>query len=157
MEIPLRFAGFPVAGLKALAVLSLGVMLASCAGVPLQMAPVGLDAPKVEFNSGRVTVELLDEYGTPMSGYKVDFSWQKPNFYRTSAFTNSVGQVTFAGVPEIAEISIFHDGGLYEQTVLVPQRSRTDMRVMVDTLGGYEARRIEEELRRQRQATTAAR
>lgn len=145
MEIPVRFAGLRTAGCRVLGVFLAGALLASCAGLPPQFAPAGLDAPGAKFSNGRLTVELVDENGTPMRGYKVDFSWQQPDFYKTSAFTNSLGQVTVAGVPEVAAISIDYEGGQFEQTIFVPQKGRSDFRVMVDTRGEYEARRFQQE------------
>lgn len=90
---------------------------------------------------------LLDEYGTVMPGMKVDMSWQEPIFYKTSAFTNRQGEVTFSGVPEVAEVSVDHPGGHYTSTLIVPQSGRPELRLMLDTLGGAELLRQRERAR----------
>ena len=147
MEIPVQFASSRVAGLRALVVLSFGALLASCAGVPRQFSPVGLDSPRPPINRGRVTFELIDEYGTQMAGYMVDFGWEAPSFYKTRAFTDRGGRVTFYGVPEVAQVAINHEGGYWEQILIVPQTGSSDLRVMLDTRGGNQAR-----LNREREA-----
>jgi hypothetical protein len=101
----------------------------------------------VQFSRGRVTVVLTDEFGSPMPGYRVDFAWDKPDFYKTSAFTNRDGRVTFNGVPDVASVSINHDAGLFEQTFVVPQGGLNEFRVMVNTMGAFEQRRQAEAAR----------
>jgi hypothetical protein len=122
---------------KTVAGVLLGAMLASCATSPLpRAAAVALDRPPVQFSQGRMSVILLDEYGIAMPGMRVDLSWEEPSFHKTSAFTNSSGEVSFWGVPQVAEVTIDHPGGIYQSTVLVPQSGmRPQLRVMVDTLG----------------------
>jgi hypothetical protein len=144
MEDPVRLAELLRTFGRASCVVLLGTLLASCASVPRQFAPVALDTPAVEFKQGRLTIELVDEFGSAMAGYRVDFRWDAPEFYRTSSFTDRNGKVTFAGVPEVAAVSINHEGGLFEQTISVPQRGGSDMRVMVDTRGEYDLRLIRE-------------
>jgi len=82
-----------------------------------------------------------------MPGYRVDFTWDKPDFYKTSAMTDRDGKVSFYGIPDVATVSINHDAGLYERTLLVPQSSISELRVMVDTLGAFEQRRQAENAR----------
>jgi hypothetical protein len=144
MEIPVQFSSSRAAGLRLLVLLSLGALLASCAGIPRPYAMVGLDSPRPPINRGRVTLELVDEYGMQMAGYMVDFGWEEPTFYKTRASTDRNGRVTFSGVPEVAQVAIWHEGGYWEQTLIVPQSGRADLRVMLDTRGGYQARLAQE-------------
>jgi hypothetical protein len=65
----------------------------------------------------------------------VDLSWDSPSFYMTSAFTDGFGQVTFRDVPEVAEVNIQHPGGNYMGTVLVPQLSTIELRLILETFG----------------------
>jgi hypothetical protein len=117
---------------------------------------VGLDStPKAVFSTGRVTIEVRDENGYTMPGYMVDIGWQEPRFYRTRAFTDRNGRVTFSGVPDVAEVTISHEGGMYQQTLIVPQSGRADLPVMLDTRGGFMAR-VEAERERLRQQQAAA-
>ena len=139
MAIPVRSATAAI-GLAS-------AFLAACAGAPRMHAPVGLERPPVQFSQGRITFTVVDEYGYAMPGLRVNMSWDEPNFYKTSAFTNREGQVSFSGVPSIAEVSVDHPGGIFMQTLHVPQSGRPDVRVMLDTLGGGERMREEERAR----------
>jgi hypothetical protein len=136
MEIPVRFSG---SGLKrsaaAAGLMAMLGLLTACAAGPQQNQYLPLDTKPVEFPNGRVTLYLLDEMGLPMTRTKVDFSWDEPNFYRTMGFTDNLGRVTFAGVPEVASVTIDHPGGSYMRTLLVPQRGVAELRVMLDTYG----------------------
>jgi hypothetical protein len=120
-------------------------------------APVDLSRPPVQFSQGRMVVVLTDEYGILMPGMRVDLAWEEPSFYRTSAFTNRNGEVTFSGIPDVAEISINHPGGLYTSTVLVPQSGRPELRLMLQTMGGGELMRQQERERLAPRTTTQAR
>jgi len=142
MEIPVRNAGLDIlAGIRAVAAGFAAVALASCASVTSLDSRLGLEAPEVTFSSGRVLLVLTDEYGMPMTRTRVDFSWDSPEFYKTSAFTNSIGQVTFSGVPEVAEVIINHPGGSYQRTLIVPQRGIAELRVILDTYGANQVTR----------------
>lgn len=160
MEIPVRFASSRVAGLKVLAALSLGALLAACASVSAQrgLVAIGPDASsRPAISTGRITVELTDENGVRMAGYMVDIGWEEPRFYRTRAFTDRNGRVTFAGVPDVAEVTVNHEGGIYQQTFIVPQSGRADVPLMLDTRGGHQARlEAERERRRQMASGTPA-
>jgi len=125
---------------------SLGLLLGACAA---STAPRGMDLgqPAPRFNIGRMTVVLVDEYGIELPGMRVDLSWQEPSFFKTSAFTNRQGQVTFSGVPEIAELSVDHPGGNFTGVVAVPQSGRPEYRIILDTRGGGEQMREQERLR----------
>lgn len=122
-------------------------LLGACSTSPRSDAAVDLEPRRSQFSHGRVTVVLVDEYGITMPGMKVDLSWQEPSFYKTSAFTNRQGEVTFAGVPELAEVSVDHPGGYFTGTLLVPQSGRPEYRVMLDTQGGGELMRQQERAR----------
>jgi len=142
-------------------VLSLGVLLTACASVSGQRGLVGLgidSSPRPAISNGRVTVEVRDENGYTMPGYMVDIGWEEPRFYRTRAFTDRNGRVTFTGVPDVAEVTINHEGGIYQQTLIVPQSGRADLPVMLDTRGGYMARlEAQRERLRQQQAAASSR
>lgn len=126
----------------------LAAALTSCATVPEGELPVSLGTPEVVgLQQGRVTVVVVDELGIILPGMRVNVSWEEPTFYRTSSFTNWAGEVTFSGVPEVAEINIDHPGGNYTRTLLVPQRGRPELRVMVDTMGESQLMRERERSR----------
>jgi hypothetical protein len=127
--------------------LLLASILASCAIAPGPDAAVALDRPAVKFSQGRVTVVVLDEYGVAMPGMRVDLMWEEPSFYKTSALTNWSGKVTFSGVPQVAEVTIDHPGGIYQSTVLVAQSGAPELRVMVDTMGEAQRMRDQEKER----------
>jgi hypothetical protein len=110
-------------------------LVTACASAPRNFAPVSLDTPAVQFTNGRIMFLLKDENGTPMTRTRVDLSWETPQFYKTSAFTDTNGQVTFKGVPEVAEVSIDHPGGNFTRTLIVPQQGMTQLPVILDTYG----------------------
>lgn len=122
-------------------VLLAGVLLTACASAPRQFSPVSLESSEVSFSSGRIMLFLTDEEGLPMVRTTVDFFWEAPEFYRTSAVTDNYGQVTFAGVPEVAEVNIDHPGGTFTTTLFVPQRGTSELRLMLDTYGRNRALR----------------
>jgi hypothetical protein len=158
MEIPVQFASSRATGLRVLVMLALGAALTACASVSGQRGLVGLgldSSPRSVLSTGRVTVEVRDENGYTMAGYMVDIGWQEPRFYKTRAFTDRNGRVTFSGVPDVAEVTINHEGGIYQQILIVPQTGRADLPVMLDTRGGYQAR-LEAERERLRQQQAAA-
>ena len=138
MEVPVRFAQRLRSG-RFLVLPALAVLLAGCAAVPQQSGFANLERQRVDFPSGRVTVVLTDEVGLPMARTRVDFAWERPSFYRTSGFTDSNGQITFSGVPELASLSINHPGGNYSSNLIVPQSSTSEMRVILDTYGENQA------------------
>lgn len=105
---------------------------------------MGLDPPPVEFSRGRVTVVLVDEYGIALPGMHVMVSWEEPSHYKTSAFTDRAGQVTFTGLPKVAEFSVHHPGGLYAEAFAVPQLGNPELRVVLNTLGAGEQMRERE-------------
>lgn len=144
MTAPVRYTGFSPRRLNALGIVLASIALASCGAIPRQPVPTGLERPKVEFSQGRMSVVLVDEYGYSLPGMQVFLSWEEPSFYKTSAFTDRQGQVSFSGIPEVAEVSVDHPGGTYTSMVLVPQSGRPEMRVILNTLGGGEQMRERE-------------
>lgn len=133
MAIPVRYVTAAI-GLA-------GAMLAACAATPGRNVPLNLERPAVQFSQGRISFTLVDEFGYALSGLRVSMSWDEPIFYKTSAFTNRDGQVSFSGVPSIAEVTVDHPGGIFTQTYAVPQSGRPDVRLMLDTMGGGELMR----------------
>lgn len=126
------------------AALGCSLLVGACVSGPRPGDAVGLQGKPVQFSQGRVRVVLLDEYGIAMPGLRVDISWQEPYFYKTSAFTNRQGEVTFSGIPQLAEVSVDHPGGNYSSAVIVPQTGQPEMRLMLDTRGGGEMLRQQE-------------
>jgi hypothetical protein len=160
MEIPVQFASSRSAGLRVLVVLALGALMTACASVSAQRGLVGLgldSSARPAISSGRLTVEVRDENGYTMAGYMVDIGWEEPRFYKTRAFTDRNGRVSFSGVPDVAEVTINHEGGIYQQLLIVPQSGRADLPVMLNTRGGYQARleADRERLRQQQQAASS--
>jgi hypothetical protein len=154
MEIPVRFSGSGRKRAAASASLMVALaLLSACAASTRQSEFANLDTRPVEFPNGRVTLYLLDEMGMPMTRTKVDFAWDAPTFYRTMGFTDNLGRVTFAGVPEVANVNIDHPGGSYSRTLLVPQRGTAELRVTLDTYG---ANTISRDRERQLPATTTS-
>jgi len=144
MAIPVSFKGFSPRRPTTLGIMLASILLASCASVTREPVSSNLERPKVKFNQGRMSVVLVDEYGYSLPGMQVVLSWEEPSFYKTSAFTDRQGQVTFSGIPEVAEVSIHHPGGYYSSTVLVPQSGRPELRLILDTMGGGEQMRERE-------------
>jgi hypothetical protein len=138
MKVAVRSGILRTVVVPVVSALILGVLLGACASTQ-SPGPVSLDNPEVAFPSGRIKVYLTDEDGQPMTRTRVDFFWQSPEYNRTSAMTDNYGQVSFAGVPEVAEVSIDHPGGNYTRTLVVPQRGTSELRVMLDTFGENQA------------------
>jgi hypothetical protein len=146
MEVPVRNAGSRVAPLVAAAALSiLALVLVSCASVAGLDSRASLDAPGVKFSNGQIFLVLVDEDGMPMVRTRVDFAWESPEYYKTSAFTDDIGRVTFKGVPEVAEVTINHPGGMYQRTLIVPQQGVSELRVTLDTYGNNRVMRAQPE------------
>lgn len=141
MEIPVHQGNLR---LPAVAAGILCSLLGACVTSPRSYESADLEKRPPQFSLGRVTVVLVDELGIAMSGMRVDMSWEEPSFHKTSAFTNRQGEVTFSGLPEVAEVSVNHPGGIYTSILLVPQSGRPELRVMLDTQGGGEFMRQQE-------------
>lgn len=124
------------------------VALAGCAGGAQRLdTPIGLERRTTPFNQGRINVVVQDEMGVVMPGMRVDLTWDEPSFYTTSAFTNRQGEVSFSGVPQVAELTVDHPGGRFSSLILVPDSGRPEFRIMLDTRGGGQMMREQERAR----------
>lgn len=117
------------------AVVLAGVLLAGCGGMPASR-PVALsdDEGRVKFNTGRVTVYVTDADGMPLSKAMVDLeSNYGDEFYRTAAYADEFGKVSFAGVPEVVRISVYHsDTQLnYSREFDIPPTGTTELRMLL--------------------------
>jgi len=137
--------------------LAIATLVAGCAQTPRAPGETGLERPASTFSTGRIDFRIVDEYGIALPRMRVNLAWDKPTFHATSAFTNSEGAVSFSGVPPVAEVSVDHPGGIYVQTLLVPQSGRPELRVILDTMGGGEQMREQERAARAGRVTTPAR
>lgn len=149
MRFPLRSARAAQARVLVLCAALAGTTLTGCSALPEPTRPLDLGSQPqtVGLSQGRVTVVVVDELGLNLPNTKVELSWQEPSFYRTIAFTNRFGEVTFSGVPSIAEIRIDHQNGDYVRTLVVPQTGRPELRVMLDTMGEAQMLRERERTR----------
>lgn len=114
----------------------LGVVLAGCASLPSErpMALSGAE-PAVTFNTGRVTVVVTDFGGQPLQKAVVDIeSTDSSNYFRTAAFSDMWGRVSFAGVPGQVRINVYHaeSRGSYSREFLVPSSGTTELRMMIE-------------------------
>jgi len=117
-------------------VAALGLALAACASVPSQ-GPVGLGgAPAAHFNTGRVNLYLTDYEGRPLDRARVDIEGTGDDYFRTAAFSDWSGRVSFAGVPQQIRISVYHAAsqGSFTQEYIVPSSGTTDVQMLVETL-----------------------
>ena len=115
----------------------LGIALAGCATVPAK-APVELSgASATKFNTGRVTVVVTDFGGTPLRLARVDLEGinDHQSYFRTAAFSDVWGRVSFAGVPERVRISVYHaeTRANYSREFDVPSIGTTELRMLVET------------------------
>lgn len=116
---------------------ALGMALAGCASVPSQ-GPVGLGggAPAAHFNTGRVNLYLTDFEGRPLDRARVDVeSTGDDDYYRTAAFSDWSGRVSFAGVPQQVRISVYHAAsqGSYSREFIVPSSGTTELQMLVES------------------------
>jgi hypothetical protein len=116
-----------------------GFVLAGCAGVPATR-PMALegDRPAVKFNTGRVTVYVTDFAGRPLTKAMVDVEStgrDHNEYFRTAAFSDVWGRVTFNGVPEQVRISVYHaeTQGNYSRVFDVPSTGITELRMLLET------------------------
>jgi len=113
------------------------LVITGCTSNGGRNSPVDLEnsQSRVEFNSGRVNVYLIDEEGAAIPAARVDFSWDKPQFHKVSAITDRTGYASFRDVPEIAEVSVEYPGGNYNTRMAVPQGGSSDLRLSLNTYG----------------------
>lgn len=115
----------------------LGIALSGCASVPTG-APVGLNGPQQtakKFNTGRVALTVTDYGGMPLRQARVDVesAADQEDYFRTAAFSDVWGRVSFAGLPEKVRITIYHaeTNSNYSREFHVPPSGTTDLRMMV--------------------------
>jgi len=116
-------------------VAALGLALAGCASGPSQR-PVGLEgAPAAHFNTARVTLYLTDYEGHPLERARVDIEGTGDDYFRTAAFSDWSGRVSFAGLPQQIRISVYHAAsqGNLTREFIVPSSGTTDLQMLVDT------------------------
>lgn len=112
-----------------------GILLAGCASIPASK-PVALDDDegRVKFNTGRVTVYVTDADGLPLAKAMVDLeSTQGDEYFRTAAYADNYGKVTFAGVPETVRISVYHSEtqSNYSREFDIPPTGTTELRMLL--------------------------
>jgi hypothetical protein len=115
----------------------LGLLMAGCATQPSNV-PVDLSREAgVKFNTGRVTVVVTDFGGQPLSQARVDVEGinDHKDYFRTAAFSDVWGRVSFAGVPEKVRISVYHAAtrANYSREFDVPAVGTTELRMLVET------------------------
>lgn len=115
----------------------LGVVLAGCAGMPAER-PVALSGaePAAKFNTGRVTVVVTDFAGQPLQQAMVDLESASSDdeYFRTAAFSDVWGRVSFAGVPQRVRINVYHSEtrSSYSREFQVPDIGTTELRMMLE-------------------------
>lgn len=125
----------PLAGVSLL----LASLLLGCATAPPRQASVALDGNEsaVRFNTGRIQVVVTDFGGTPLKQARVDVESvnNEKEFFRTAAFSDVWGRVSFAGVPERVRVTVYHaeTRGNYSREFNVPSIGTTELRMMVET------------------------
>jgi hypothetical protein len=122
-----------IAGLLAVA----GLAAAGCASMPAgQAVPIEGDAPAVRFNTGRVTLYVTDLDGRPLPKAMVDIesAGRTTDYFRTAAFSDQSGRVSFNGVPEEVRISVYHaeTQGNYSRVFNVPSSGVTELHMLVE-------------------------
>lgn len=122
----------------ALCVAMIAGLLAACASAPMTSAPMALgqDSGK-KFNTGRVSLYLTDYEGRPLNKAMVNIeSAGEPSkeYFRTAAWSDVRGFVSFAGVPEDIRISVYHaeTAGNYSRVFHVPSSGTTELRMMIE-------------------------
>lgn len=114
----------------------LGVALAGCASMPAsQPMALGGSEPSVRFNTGKITVVLTDFAGQPLQQAMVDIeSTENGDYFRTAAFSDVWGRVSFAGVPQKVRVNVYHaqTRGMYSREFLVPSSGNTELRMMIE-------------------------
>jgi hypothetical protein len=114
------------------------LVAAGCASMPADR-PMALEGgkPAVKFNTGRVTVYVTDTSGRPLPKAMVDLEStgrDHNEYFRTAAFSDVSGRVTFNGVPEQVRISVYHaeTQGNYSRVFDVPSTGITELRMLLE-------------------------
>lgn len=113
-----------------------GLALAGCAGMPARQAvAIAGDGSAVRFNTGRVQLYVTDLEGKPLVKAMVDIesAGSTDDYFRTAAFSDNFGRVSFAGVPEEVRISVYHaeTQGIYSRVFSVPPTGTTELRMLI--------------------------
>lgn len=120
--------------------------VAGCAAGPTATAPptagtmgTGTASEGSSFNTGRLSVVVMDQNGRPLDRAQVDVVANGTTHYRTTGVTNRDGMVSFNGVPQSVNVSVSHATGSYSQNFNVPPNGVSEMRMIVDTIEMPEA------------------
>jgi hypothetical protein len=132
----------------ALCVAMIAGLLGACASAPMASAPMAsapmASAPMAleqgsgkKFNTGRVSLYLTDYDGRPLSKAMVNIESAGDTgkeYFRTAAWSDVRGFVSFAGLPEEIRISVFHAEtlGNYSRVFHVPSSGTTELRMMIE-------------------------
>jgi hypothetical protein len=114
-----------------------GLMLGGCASYPTgQGVPITGEAPAVRFNNGRVLLYVTDLSGRALAKamVNVESADAAADYFRTAAFADESGRVSFSGLPEQVRISVYHAAtqGNYSRVFTVPSTGVTELRMMVE-------------------------
>jgi hypothetical protein len=116
---------------------ALGLLLGGCANGPTgQGVPITGETPAVRFNNGRVMLHVTDLGGRALAKAMVNVESTDPSsdYFRTAAFADESGRVSFSGLPEQVRISVYHAAtqGNYSRVFTVPSTGVTELRMMVE-------------------------
>ena len=96
-----------------------------------------VDEPGTQFNTGRIQVVLTDYGGRPLKQARVDVEGvnNEKQYFRTAAFTDIWGRVSFSGVPGRVRVSVDHaeTRGSYSREFDVPSIGITELRMLIET------------------------
>ena len=113
-------------------------LLAGCASAPMTSAPMALEQdPGSKFNTGRVALFLTDYEGRPLNKAMVNIESAgdvSKEYFRTAAWSDVRGYVSFAGLPQEVRISVYHaeTAGNYSRVFHVPSSGTTELRMMIE-------------------------
>jgi hypothetical protein len=132
-------------GLSAVAVMAMGLVLASCATAPAtgsagpqapQGMPTGSDSTTL---NGRLMITVVDQEGTLLGRAAVQLRGLGKVAHRQIGATNADGRVEFKGVPEQVEVFVEVPNGSYTDSVSVPQDGApADIRITIETTDARE-------------------
>jgi hypothetical protein len=115
---------------------AVGLALVGCAGMPAgQAVAISGESPAARFNNGRVMLYVTDMDGKPLSKAMVNIegAGSTADYFRTAAWSDHAGRVSFNGVPEEVRISVYHaeTQGNYSRVFHVPPSGVTELRMLV--------------------------
>jgi hypothetical protein len=113
------------------------LLLQGCASVPAGSA-MELDPGKrgVKFDTGRVALTVTDYGGFPLRKAMVNVeAIDSEDYFRTAAFSDNFGQVSFNGLPDRVRITVFHaeTAATYSRVFDVPSSGLTELRMILET------------------------